>query len=473
MRITRWLPLLALLFPGAQGAAQDEAPGALPEARIWLDRGDDPLLQRGDRVRIYYRTAADAYVAVFHIDTDGSVRLLNPRAPEDETFTRGGRDYRLLFPQSSYWYVDEYPGKGYFFLVASPEPLDLGGFAYARQERSWDLSRVGRTVYEDPYLAMDDYVAEIVPNWESVPFALDFIGYDVGEAHEYPRFLCYDCHGFKSYSTWNPYTYACASFRVVVWDDPYFYPTYRYRDARVVYVPPRRGVAMYEFKERAAGETWTPLVRTRQGSLDRGVQYAEPGAAGPPLREWVAPRRPNTTPDLGATQSDPRRPSDSASPALGRPPLRRGAPSLGATNGSEGTRGTGGNAGSSGEQRPTRSLVPPSAQPRRTVPPATQDRPVLQRRPTTGGSTARPSGAGTARPTTGSRPSGTVRPSNPGSRPSGGSTRVVPPSRSSGGASARPSVRPPTRSGGEAKPSRPPAKGATKPPPRRKPGGGA
>ena len=161
------LVLTALGFGGA--SAQDQAPGEPMEARIWMDRGDQPLLQRGDRIRLYYRTSADSYVAIFHIDTDGTVQLLHPRAPDEEHFVRASRDYRLLFPQSSYWYVDEYPGKGYFFLVASPEPFDFSQLDYARYDRGWDLTLVGRSVYEDPYVAIDDYVATLIPDWEVVP----------------------------------------------------------------------------------------------------------------------------------------------------------------------------------------------------------------------------------------------------------------------------------------------------------------
>ena len=117
---------------------------------------------------------------------------------------RGGRDYRLLFPQTPVWVIDEDPGVGYFFMVASPEPLDFSAFPFDA-ELGWDLSGVGEVVYEDPYVAIDDYVAAIVPNWEQVPYALDFITYNVGDTYSYPRFLCYDCHESRPYSSWNPY----------------------------------------------------------------------------------------------------------------------------------------------------------------------------------------------------------------------------------------------------------------------------
>lgn len=458
MKIVGWLALFALLGQGAVASAQEGVLGEAAGARIWLDRGEEPVLQTGERVRIYYRTAADAYVAIFHIDTDGVVHLLHPRGPGEDAYTRGGRDYRLLFPQSSYWYVDEYPGKGYFFLVASPEPLDLSAFGYVRTAGRWDLSGAGGQVYRDPYLAMDDYVALLIPDWEAVPYALDFLSYDVGEVHDYPRFLCYDCHGYRSYAAWNPYTYACASFRVVVWDDPYFYPALRYGSG-AVFVTPRRALARFEFKERAAGESWTPLLRTREAQPRRGVQYAEPDAA--PARAGgsgaIPLRRPSSRPD-GAVPS----------------------------------RSTG----------PSRSVAPAPAPGRSTSGTAPDERPVLQRRPSSpaasgagGGSAVRP--PATTRPSPAARPAGDPgsagaqppREARPSGSPQTGGVRVVRPP--SGGASATPSSgvrtssppaassRPPSSSRPTARPSASsgsrPSGGTTSraaPPPRRKPPGG-
>ena len=80
------------------------------------------------------------------------------------------------------WHVTDGPGEGYFFMIGSPEPLDYSAFGYD-SEMGWDLSGVTEVVYEDPYVAVDDYVAAILPAWESVPFALDFLTYHVGDEH--------------------------------------------------------------------------------------------------------------------------------------------------------------------------------------------------------------------------------------------------------------------------------------------------
>ncbi|MEX2526334.1 MAG: DUF4384 domain-containing protein [Gemmatimonadota bacterium] len=264
-------PLGALAFaPGMvqetdtvlQDAASTDADVAV---RIWLDQGAEPVFHRGDRSRIYYRVSRDAHVAIFHISTDGLVNLVQPRTPESGTYVRGGREYRLLFATGPYWHVDEHPGMGYFFAVASPEPLDLSVIPFSRRQGSWDLSQVGSQIHRDPYSAIDDFVAWLVPGWERLPYGLDFTPYHVGGTFEYPRFLCYDCHTFRPYTSWDPYRYSCTSFRVVIYDDPYYYPAARYRGSEVVYVrPPLPGEPRFAFKERAWDDATTPLLQLRE-----------------------------------------------------------------------------------------------------------------------------------------------------------------------------------------------------------------
>ena len=267
------------------------------ESRIWLDRGTSPVLRRGDLVRVFYRASRDAYVSIFHIDTNGFARLLHPGSPTDDHVALGGRDYRVLFPESRYWQVDEDGGKGYLFVLASPAPLDFSGFAYSRYEGGWNLGAVAQAAYRDPFLMMDDVVASLIPEGAG-DYALDFVAYDIDGPHDYPRFLCYQCHGFRPMFDWNPYGAWCTDFRVVIHDDPYYYPVYRYSGDRVVYTrplePPR---PMFEFKERADGEGATPLIRTRsRDAPGRGIgrdvgreRGGAPTARVPGLREPMRP----------------------------------------------------------------------------------------------------------------------------------------------------------------------------------------
>ncbi len=138
-------------------------------------------------------------------------------------------------------------------------------------------------------------MATLIPDWEYVGYGLDFTSYHVDRHYEYPRFLCYDCHGFQPYYSWNPYAYSCTSFRVVIYNDPYYYPATRYRGTRVVYVQPRRGVAHFGFKDRAR--------RRSRDSAGGGAEHSSRHPAGG--RREREPK--GGTPDGGSVGLQPRK----------------------------------------------------------------------------------------------------------------------------------------------------------------------
>ena len=189
-------------------------------------------------------------------------------------------------------------------------------------------------------------MAALLPAWERVPYALDFTSYHIGERYEYPRFLCYDCHGFRSYGGWNPYRYACTTFRVVIYDDPYFYPARRYRGDRVVWArPPTLERPRFAFTVRAATDPREPLVRPRvisEANLTQGGgvprRSPEDGAGG--VTSGAAPDRSPT--NLGIIRGGSRTSTSAAAPHAQEPvPVlptdragigvaRRGRPAVGA-----------------------------------------------------------------------------------------------------------------------------------------------
>lgn len=420
MRLWPYFVLLAAFGPVGSVAVpsslwgQDYEPYAV-EARVWLDRGSEPVLQRGERARIYYRVSESAFVSIFHIDTNGNVRMVFPSSPQENHYARAGRDYRVLFPGSSYWYVRDDPGMGYFFIVASQEPFDFRAFEYSRYAGGWDLSRVGQHVYRDPYLAMDDYVAALVPDWEYVGYGLDFTAYHVERIHEYPRFLCYDCHGYQPYYSWNPYRYSCSSFRVVIYDDPYYYPVTRYRGTRVVYVQPRRGVAHFGFKERANGEPGTPqtvvrrtLPQQQSGVESSGTRRAVPRSGVPSAFSpgETSGRRPGSAPGVDGTATR-RSSGTSASPTTSR--VSPGSVTPRASLPGSSSRGTA-------------QVRPGATRPTGTT--GSSSPPTLERRPGSGSSSSATSGGTTTRTT---RPSARVR------KPGGGTTSGGSPGVNRGG----------------------------------------
>ena len=449
------LLLGAAAASGAGAQAQEEQPSL--EARVWLDRGEEPVLQRGDQVRVYYRTSEDAHAAIFRIDTDGLVSMVFPQHPGAIAPVQGGRDYRLLFPGSPVWPVADDPGVGYYFMVASSEPLDFSAFAYDART-GWDLGAVGVVVYEDPYVAIDDYVAEIVPDWEVVPYGLDFLTYHVGNTYSYPRFLCYDCHAQRSYAAWNPYSAVCTSYRVVIWDDPYFYPSYRYSGTHVVVARPARALPRYEVVSRAPGDIGVrPLVRSRQAPERRLAQFKEAPTVSPasriPVRRSSASRSALRTQEPQQGRSASRADQERQEGAAGRPTLQRRPsarlpvrtpPAAGSPTAPQArpTPSTGGRGEPAAGARPDAPRAEPRGAPRRPPTRATPTRPSA---PSTARPTA-PARAGTSRPATTRQPS--ARPTTP-SRPS---ARPSPP------AASPPSARPaPTPSRPSARPSASPA----------------
>jgi hypothetical protein len=268
-----------------------------PRVEVWTDRGDSPYAS-GQGVRVHFRPDRDAFVTILRVDTDGRVRVLFPREPWEDNFARGGRDYEV---QGGYdrdaFNVDDYPGVGYLFAVASADPFVYDGI---QSKEHWDYRLIadGR-VRGDPYVALTDLAQRIVPDgygdWD-----YDIAPYYVQQHYDYPRFLCYDCHTYVSYSSWRPYDYTCVRFRMVVFDDPYYYPYRYYGGTRVVFTRPYRPEPRFIFKDRQASDAFITRVRERPVNDDRrrdvGVRGRDLGGTGviPPPNIQPPRRRPGS-----------------------------------------------------------------------------------------------------------------------------------------------------------------------------------
>lgn len=316
---------------------------------VWLDRSSP--YRRGDRAKVYVSADRDGYLTVLRIDTDGRVRILFPQDPWDDNLVTGGRTFEVEDPDGDPSFrVDDAPGEGYVFAIVSDDRFDYSSIVTDRDH--WDYRNIADgQVRGDPYVAVTDLAERIVPTGN---YDYDLAQYDVERHYDYPRFVCYDCHAFVPYYTWNPYGHDCVRFRVVIYDDPYYYPYRYYGGRRTVVVRPRRAEPRFVFVDNRSGDNYVTRIPTRPRREDlgtgggdamrprRGEDVGGRGsipAPGVPDRRIV--REGGRRPDIGTQpqpqgearpmgrdgdQSDPRRPDrrpdDNTQPPGLRPEVR-------------------------------------------------------------------------------------------------------------------------------------------------------
>jgi hypothetical protein len=234
---------------------------------LWTNRDEDPY-RRGEQARVYFQAETDGYITVLRVDTDGRLRVLFPREPWEDNFARGGRTFEVLDRDDRAFTIDDYPGVGYVFAVSSPDPFRYDEFVRGDH---WDYRLIadGR-VRGDPYVSLTEFASRIAGPGE---YDYDIIPYYVEEHYDYPRFVCYDCHSYVSYSYWNPYHYSCSRFRIVIYDDYYYYPYRYYRGRNVVIVRPYRPGPRYVFKDHDGRRQY--VTRERQRPTNEGRRVSE------------------------------------------------------------------------------------------------------------------------------------------------------------------------------------------------------
>jgi hypothetical protein len=329
------LPLSS--FPTIDRAIHPPArrPAAATPGRVavWPDR-QEPY-RRGQGARVYLSAQQPAHVAVFRVDTDGRIRVLFPREPWGETYVNQARQFEVTADRAGRSFVvDDYPGVGYLFAIASARPFDFKDIARGDH---WDYRLIeGGRIQGDPYVALADLAARVAPGGD---YDYDISPYYVEKHYDYPRFVCYDCHAYAKFDEWDPYRQACARFRVVIYDDPRFYPYRSGRGRNIVVTRPVRPGPRFVFRDadpeteyvtRARGTAPTdrregqPAARTSQDVGGRGAVAAPsrsalraPPRMAPTLR--AVPSRPLDENEPEARQPEPRRRTNPASPP-GPPP---------------------------------------------------------------------------------------------------------------------------------------------------------
>jgi hypothetical protein len=301
---------------------------------LWTDQ-EEPY-GRGQQARVFLSLDEPAYVAVLRVDTDGRIGVLFPRDVRGDTYVGDGRTFEVRGARGRHSFtVDEFPGMGYLFALASTSPLDFDDLT---RGDDWDSRRLdGGRVRGDPYVALTALAERIAPEGR---YDYDIVPYYVERHYDYPRFVCYDCHAYAGYDQWDPYRSACRRFRVVIRDDPQYYP-YRSGNGRNVIVDrPRRLGPRFVFRDADPRSGYVTRVPARAGEdrrrrdeeQDRGRTsedvggpgtIAAPGLPGRPLIEERRHREPRV--ERRRAEGDS---SDAMPDGLKRAPRSTGEPEL-------------------------------------------------------------------------------------------------------------------------------------------------
>ncbi len=247
------------------------------------------LVSRGDRMRVWFGTAQNAHVFLFRIDTDGRVRILFPERPWQNNYVQAGRMVEVkntaCDESACAFVIDDYPGQGYVFAVASVTPFEFD--AYANGDY-WDYSAIAHRgrVTSDPFVALSKVMEQTVVQTTENGSSYDVHRYNVEQRFEYPRFLCYECHSFVRFPSWDPYQQECTRFQIVRYDGPAYHPASGYSPTRVVFSRPLQIAPRYLFTERRPSDPFVsvrderPVGDSSRSIRSAGVTAADVGGIG-------------------------------------------------------------------------------------------------------------------------------------------------------------------------------------------------
>jgi hypothetical protein len=207
-----------------------------PRVEVWTDRGTGGVYRVGEDVEICFRADRDCYVIIYDIDTDGHLRLLFPYYCGDDGYVEGGSVYSLGRGYYGPYYISGPTGVEYVHALASLRPFrtlywhGCDGYEAYAYDVSWQGfsdywgCALPERIYGDPYMAMQSINEFICYDALDAGLAFaDFTYFYIDKPVSYPRYVCYDCHGFGTY--YRPYVHTCTGFSITFIDcDPCWNP---------------------------------------------------------------------------------------------------------------------------------------------------------------------------------------------------------------------------------------------------------
>lgn len=174
----------------------------------------NPMLRRGNHVRLLVRTDRDAYLTLYRVNTDGRISMVYPASPDSQPawtpmVSRGVGDPSGSLENNTFT-IDEYPGVGYVFVIASPVPFD---YTTMRDSAGWNLDGLieGSRVPEDADAMIADIAVATLP--DTVPFSYDEQRYlVVATPPPIVALPCLGCFPFAGHPFLIPVREWCATF---------------------------------------------------------------------------------------------------------------------------------------------------------------------------------------------------------------------------------------------------------------------
>ncbi len=124
------------------------------EVEIWTDRGDGARYRAGDSIEVFFRTNADAWVAIYDLDTRGRVNKLFPSRHAASNFVRGGVINRVRSRYGHHFEVEGPAGWETLRAVASTHRYALQNYRWNddrwdERDRRYDDRRDSDRRYDD------------------------------------------------------------------------------------------------------------------------------------------------------------------------------------------------------------------------------------------------------------------------------------------------------------------------------------
>lgn len=150
-----------------------------PVVRVWLKGGERRV--RGERVRVYFKSASDGYAVVLHQEPDGRVRVLFPLDPTGETRVKGGKTYEARGRGNRDAFAVHDSGAGLVYAAFSTAPFHFDTLARGGH---WEYESTAFRVGNDPEADLTELVRGMTG---ASSFDYDLVRYDVSNLFAFGR----------------------------------------------------------------------------------------------------------------------------------------------------------------------------------------------------------------------------------------------------------------------------------------------